>query len=515
MDFYENLSQGNFMPSWGGNLNMTFGYPVFIFNYILQYYIIAFFHYLGVSFITSMKLFLAFSFFASGIFMYLWAKELFKNTLAAFAASIFYLFSPYHLIVLHFRVNGEILAFVFVPILLYLFQKIFIKPTPLLICLAGLSYGLFYLAHSASAIFFLPILISYILFTLLIYKKDFVKKTALSFLSIITGIILAAYVFAAHLVLSQYTYSSLSRGGLTYTNFLSLLYSPWRMGFLFQGPKGEYAFIIGYTQLFVFFLIVYFLLKNKIKKPTKYFVLFWCSIFIILVFFITPWSAFFWNVIPLISIAQFSFRLHVFVTLCTSVLAGYLILNLRNKLLIYVLIVLTIFYTILNWGSRTMITDINDTYLKQNVPYSTLNYEAMAIMAWPKWLDANHLVETKIPKYHLQILRGNGKVKEILRSQTDHSYVLLAESPLTLVENTLYFPGWTVKVDNKETQINYLNKKYLGKIIFNVPPGIHYVDVKYDDIPEYKFSKFIAVIGYLIIFLILLIISIKRFFLKK
>lgn len=59
MAFYDSLEDGQFMPSWAGELNATYGYQLFIFNYSLPYYITSFFHFLGLSFITSMKLFLA------------------------------------------------------------------------------------------------------------------------------------------------------------------------------------------------------------------------------------------------------------------------------------------------------------------------------------------------------------------------------------------------------------------------------------------------------------------------
>ena len=58
------------MPSWAGNLNATYGYPLFIFNYTLPYYFISLFHFLGLSFINSLKVFLFSNMILSGIFMY-------------------------------------------------------------------------------------------------------------------------------------------------------------------------------------------------------------------------------------------------------------------------------------------------------------------------------------------------------------------------------------------------------------------------------------------------------------
>lgn len=512
IDFYNNLKEGNFMPSWGGDLNKTVGYPVFIFNYILTYYILALLHSISISFIMSMKLLLASSYILSGIFMYLWAKKIFTNNLQAFTTSIFYLFGPYHLVVQHFRVNGEALAFTFLPLILLFVQKLLQKPQLITSLFIGILYGLFFLAHSASAVFSIPIVLTYMLLTIFLQRKNGKKKLFLSFLAIGIGILLANYVFVAHLVLGQYTYTSIVEKGVLYTDWTMLLYSPWRWGFLFQGHYGELGLIIGYTQLFVILSIIYLLLKRKIKKKEKYFVLFWLALCLLLSFLITPWSAIIWETIPILLIAQFSYRLLLFVVLGTALLAGYLVGYIKNKHIVYALIVITIGYTLLNWGNRGTIPERDDAYLIKNVPHATLNYEGMAIMASPKWLNSNHLWETKIPKNHLEVLEGKTIIQEISRTQTKHVYTVFAESESLLKENTLYFPGWQVFVDHKNTEIVYTDTKHLGKILFTMKPGLHYVEVYYEDIPVYKTAKQISAVGYILVIgtLCLLVIQKKQ-----
>src|SRR3989344_2139616 len=81
MEFYRSLMEGNIMPSWAGNLNATYGYPLFIFNYTLPYYFISLFHFLGLSFINSLKVFLFSNMILSGIFMYIFIQNKFKKDL--------------------------------------------------------------------------------------------------------------------------------------------------------------------------------------------------------------------------------------------------------------------------------------------------------------------------------------------------------------------------------------------------------------------------------------------------
>ena len=133
MSFYSSLVEGHFMPSWAGQLNGTYGNPLFIFNYNFPYYFISFFHLLGISFINSMKIYLGLTFFLSGIFMYFWVFILTKNKLAAFTSGIFYIFSPYHLVDYSFRATlGELTVFTITP-LIFLFLSLYINKKKILI----------------------------------------------------------------------------------------------------------------------------------------------------------------------------------------------------------------------------------------------------------------------------------------------------------------------------------------------------------------------------------------------
>src|SRR5579872_2205526 len=57
--FYKSLTQGNIIPIWGGDMNGTYGYPLFMFFYPLPFYIISFIHFVGFTFINSVKILLS------------------------------------------------------------------------------------------------------------------------------------------------------------------------------------------------------------------------------------------------------------------------------------------------------------------------------------------------------------------------------------------------------------------------------------------------------------------------
>ena len=506
MMFYENIKQGILMPSWGGELNATYGYPVFAFNYILHYYVIALFHFIGFSFVAGMKLFLILSLIGSGITMFLWAKKLFKNELAAFTAAVFYMFAPYHLMTLHFRVNGENFAYALAPLLFYQLHNLVEKQSGKNILFFGLLLGLLFFAHSANAAFCSLFMIAY-LGLLYLTKAVRSRKAYLAVLAgYIIGVALASPVFFAHLNLSQYTYGYVLAGKPSFTPLWQLLFSPWRMGLLFQGPRGEFAFIIGYTQIFVLLLMIYLAFRKKVQKKNTINVIFWMVITIFIAFLITPQSWLLWKIIPILSFAQFSYRLLFFVNIATAILAGYLVLTLpKRKTAIYILILATIAYTGINWGNRRTIPEIADDTLRKNIPLSSWNYEGMAVMASPRWLDINNLWEKKVPDKHLQIVNGDGQIKHLRREQTYHAYIVNTKEKITMRENTLYFPGWSVNVDNKPVAITYTDKKSLGKMLFTLSPGLHFVEVIYKDIPLYAATKIISLFGFVSITIFLLL----------
>ena len=159
IDFYSSLLEGNLMPSWAGTLNATYGYPVFLFNYTVPYYLISFVHSSGLSFITSLKIILSSTFILSGIFMFFFSKRIFKNDFAAFCSSIFYLFTPYHLIDLHFKVAlGELVAFTILPLLFYFEHKLFYEKNKLFyLALSSLTCALLIMSHAILAVFSLKL----------------------------------------------------------------------------------------------------------------------------------------------------------------------------------------------------------------------------------------------------------------------------------------------------------------------------------------------------------------------
>ena len=512
MEFYSLISQGNLMPTWAADLNATYGYPLFAFNYTLPYYIISLFHLLGFSFIASLKLFLASNFVLSGIFMYLFSKNYFKNTLSAFTVSIFYLFTPYHLISLHFKITiGEILAYTFTPLVFYFASKFLGNKKFINLLLSGFSLGLVTLSHIVVGIFLIPVLCLYITFE----TKQFYKGVLYSLGIILVFLLTSMYQWAAPLIYKPYLFITANPSdpskAFYFPTIADLLYSPWRFGLLFQGPKGELSFLLGYAQLLTVLIIVFLLLKNRIKKEYKKIALLWIVLFFATVFLITPQSIFIWRFLPVINEVG-SQRLLILASFFTSLFAGYItIIYNKRKLIIYGMIVFAIGTTILNWGQRRVIPEINDSVLRENLAIG-IKWGDEHFYALPRWIDQKQLWFSKIPNSHLEILSGNATVKNLNRTSTNHQYLINAKTPISIRENTLYFPGWLLTSNGKfiSTQID---KR--GIITANLPAGLQKIELKYQDLFMFKLTKIISVISVLIILLISFTYTLRHYLVSQ
>lgn len=66
-------------------------------------------------------------------------------------------------------------------------------------------------------------------------------------------------------------------------------------------------------------------------------------------------------------------------------------------------------------------------------------------------------------------------------------------------ENTYYFPGWKLFVNDRPNLINFQNIDYPGIITFPIKEGLHKVDLRFTDTPVRHYSLILSTISLLII----------------
>ena len=485
IDFYQSLSEGNVFPSWAGNLNAHYGYPLFIFINPLPYYLLSFFHFIGFSFIFSMKLFLATSYISSGIAMYFFCMQVFSNKKAAFIASTFYLFAPYHLIDQHFRVAvGEITTFTTFPLLCYAGMLLIKKRSAIRLLSVSFCTLLVISSHQAMATFAIPL--SLLLLLIINSKK---KGYSRFLLNVIMGAIVSSYLLYPYIGFAHFIHVS-SYSQVIFQPIGELIYSKWRGGFLYQGPEGELTTPIGYAHLFIIFTALYLhIIKVRLKRLTATLLL----LIALFLFLLTPYSLFLWNTIPLIHLLILSSRLLLFIAFVAALLAGVVATQMTNKKLLLILTIAPILISILTWGARNTIYPIHDQILKREMPLSTKGPEGWGI-GIPKWKTPMEF-EGKIPNESLAFISGNGTIKNLKRTSTYHSYLISTTYQATMRENTWYFPGWNAYVDTQPVAIQKSIQGHEGIIAITVPSGIHKLEFIYKDEKMFMRLKSIAAIS--------------------
>lgn len=493
------LKDGQLLPGWAGELNSGYGYPLFIFTYPLPYYTILLFKSLGFSFITSEKLALASAFIASGTAMFLFIRSILNKT-SAFVASVFYLFSPYHLVDTHFRVAiGEVFSFVFLPLVFFGITKLIRTNQFRWFALVAVSQSLLILSHQAISLISFPMIAIYTLLMIITNKKGQLQNIVYYCLAIALGYLLSAFYFLPVLFELKYT---LQAAGLeiSFPHISDFLFSPWRFGFLFQGPKGELSFVVGYTQLAVVALAI--ILVHK--KLVSFFLVWFFLLFILMQSFSKP----VWDFLPILKNFQFSYRLLVAVSFTTSILSAFVVLKMKNKYLVFLLVIVTILYTTLNWGQRRVIPEINDDALRKNLPLSTVNGEGLSPAA-PKWVGKDKIWIDKIPESYLETINGQANITDTFRNSYKHGYVVQAETDVYLKENTLYFPGWTVTANGKEIPIEFQNNKYPGIITFRLKKGEYYLSVVFGNTTIRIASQYLSLFTMLVLICSFLILYLR------
>lgn len=509
--FYNALVDGDFIPRWAGESMNGYGTAHHQIMYFLPRLIPALIHFTGIPILTCVKIYLILTFVLSGIGMYLFAKKETHEKTASVVAAILYMYAPYHLIDLHFRVAvGELLAFTLLPFCflasyLLLKQRNFIN----FIFLAASIFSLI-LSHIAIAVFTIPILFLY----LLIKSRLKINKSLFySFSSIILGIGLSSFYLLPLLLESKFMQFSKFEG-ITTLPLNELLYSPYRFGLLFQGPTGDLSFIIGYLQIMIIFVCSFYLFKNFRKSPSE--IKFCLLIIFILILLILPISQAFWLSVPFLRGFESTYRLLLIISFFVSILASYLIKAVKNNkkyekhllgikkstLFIFFIIFFGVFQTSLNWGNRRNIPQISDDQYFQNIVSTYLMDNKGIDYATPIWVDVKKDYFRTTRRTNIEFSKGKGEIKETIRKNSHHQYLINAKVRSTIKENTFYFPGWTLYLNDKEKTILYKDKSYPGVIFFNLEPGLYKVDLVLKNSEVKTFSNFTSIFAFLCVVLI-------------
>lgn len=459
-----------------------YGYGNGLFYPDLFLYIPAFFSYLGLSVITSYKLFLLLISFCSVGAMYICVKGISKNKKSALISSFIYGFASYRLIDMFTRAAlGETLAFVFSPIIIYgMYEIIYGDYKKFYILTIGMS-GLI-LSHLISTYLIGIVLV---IMCLVNIKKLFKEKKRILYLvlaALATVCLTAYFIFPMleQMLSGKFIFNNLDetsklleRSLPIWSIFIEFPYHVLRKLWI---PTG-----IGIG----FIVLIYYYFKN-FKNYDKF--IHFCFI-TAMIFLICATNIFPWNLFQnILSPIQFPWRFYFISVLLLSVGSGLMLskstkdINKRARVLFILFLIPVITISTVNFFEKN-IKEVGD-------------YEISFGEYMPLSADKNYILERKdviTTTYPLEHSFTRNGLELTINYNNNQEYNSL-ELPL------LYYKGYKAISNDKELNVYQTNNGLVG-VDINDEEGTIYV--YYGGTKIQKLSKIVSIIT-MIVFVIYL-----------
>lgn len=487
-----------FPPRYVPDLSFGFGYPLFTFVYPFPFYVAEIFHLIGFSLVNSVKLIFGLSIPLSMYFMYRLLRVYMKEDFSL-AGAVLYVYAPYRALELYVRGTlGEIVAFVFFPLIILSFVKITSKEYSLKwVGIGGLSVACLILSHNIMAYMFAPFLIVFVVARIFLLANDRWRIAKDCFVSLFLGLTASIYFWVSALTESKLMkYDTVFNFYDHYPALKQFVTPYWGYGASVPGNYDTMSFYMGITGIVVMVLgtALFLILNKKYSRNEK--VLIGWAIFIILisVFMMNFRSAFVWRTIPLLPYFQFPWR---FLAMVTLVSPFFLIVFSKFKRLWFIPFIIIFFAIFLSFNyfkTSEYLGRGDDYYINRYIPLPSASEEYLKTseeyLRLPK---ENEERPNKIyPRAYTNRQDVELKIEEL--SPLDAKIITESGTDFVLNYNKYNYPGWIVKIDNKQVPI--ISGKPFGQISFLVPSGEHLVEVKYKESNLRLISDLVSLVSF-------------------
>lgn len=473
-NFYLSLKEGSIPPRWAPTFYSGLGYPVFNFNYPVPNLLGSLFILLGSTVQDAMKLIILTAYLSGGIGMYLLLKRLFQHPLAPLFGSLLYITAPYHIHdIFHRATTGELMMFGLLPFVLITLQKTIqktIHPAA-----ASLVYAIYFLTHNLYTLMFLPVIIA---FAWVFLGK---KSLAANAKPVLVGLLMSMFFWIPALSEMKYTVLSTAHINHDYPTELLSFMQTIKLPGLYERkvePPTLDSDQPGFAQLFLLVITVFILIFSKKRldqKPAR-FALISILFFLAGLFFINKASLPFWQTFSFIRFMQHPIRLFFIPVFFGAYLGAFVIEKSRLRLIIFALSLgLTVYnYQFFAFRPVTYVPYADDHFYRYPLTSAADNEFD------PIWYDREAINQFEIDYDRVDIIATPS-------AQIDHksielfqkNYTVTSNIPTTIIEKTLYFPGWETKINGQKTDLLRTANRYYGLINFDIPAGTSIIETKW------------------------------------
>lgn len=471
-EFDSSLHYGQSPPRLAPNILSQIGYPLFVVNYQLPYYIAEIPMYITKNAEFSFKFVLAITYILGSVLSFLLFKT-FSSNIASLTGAVVFTYLPYRFANIYTRGSlGESVAICFVPAVLYSLNLIHKKSRFAVPALALSIFGLI-TSHTIVFLIFVPFFILYPILVLRFTVKNVIVAISTTFLgTLLSSFQLIPSIFERKYMVFDNVLTSAYKG-----HFLSIFQ-------LFRIPIGNTHISTSLQLGIASTLILIFALFLFIKKYDLR-IIFFLTFCCLSIFLISNYSRPLWdNIFPLQYIL-YPWRFLSLALISTSFMSVIIIENVKYKKILAIIIISIAIFTSRHYflkPSQTEPTVINENLTTEN-EYNTIWSNTQTFKNRPL-ITSQEKTNVSIVQNKPFLLSFNVKTKQ--------------ENSLTV--RKMYFPGWQLKINDKPEPINIKE----GLISFDLKPGNWQIQTYFSETPLRKtsnlltFLSLIAVLGILL-----------------
>ncbi len=483
-EFARILSDHQFPPVWAPDLGSGHGQPLFEFAPPLIYAAALPFFKCGMSLADSLQFGLAILFALGAIAVFLIGRKLSFSRVASIGAAGAWLFAPYQALDIYVCARfAESAALAVAPVALLGLIAAVQRPTAVSVALGALAVAMLPLAHNAIALLMFPAFAAIVAVRSAV--SDHRLKTAAAGAGVLAGGLgLSAFFWLPALLERGFVKTDLLRTGfLNWTNYiispLQLLWSPWGFGYAMRGPGNGISYSLGpvHIVLAVAGVLIAMRAANRTRRLDA---IVFAGASIVAALLATDLSWTIWAHVAMLQYLAYPWRTLCVPALFMPLLALYAFERMGPRLASLAIVVLVL-VNIAHTQAKGIQTYDEAYFSADSIAHLGINtstreeYEPRTVLQRP-------VFDSRL----LKGVRSAPVVRQLAVSSDSQSFKVDSSEPALMQDSLFDYPGWTVLVDDREVATSPASVS--GEITFNVPAGIHSVQVELRPTPVRRWS---------------------------